>query len=174
MHQEDSTMNRTIALSLLALVAVLVGDAGAGSLDSTSWTIDGKDVLLVTTKGPARTPVTGATFTVDSASNFTATLPDATYSGKVADNGKHGFRGTPDAATVSAMQTKLVDYAKSHLNASSVTVRKMTASMSGKRSKNGQKLSLKFTFRFVGTAVVGGRSYGGTVTETGTYAGHPM
>jgi len=166
-------MKRTIALALVALAVLLVGDAGAGNLDSTSWTLDGKDVLQITTKGPARTPVSGVTFTVDPASNFTATGPDFTYSGTVADHGKHAFRGTPDAGTVSAMQTKLVDFAKSHLNASSVTVRKMTGSMSGKLSKNGQKLSLKFTFRFVGTAVVGGRSYGGTVTETGSYAGGP-
>jgi hypothetical protein len=153
-----------------ALIAV-PRDAGAGHLDSTNWVLTGTDKLQRTGGRVVRTHVSGATFAVDGASNFTAHSPGFDYAGTLTDYRKRGFRGHPDAATVDALRAHLVEFVMTQTHATSVTVRKMSTAMNGQISKTGQKLTLNFRVTLTGTAVVGRRRLGGTVTETGTYTG---
>jgi hypothetical protein len=165
---------RFLAPLLVCAVAALIAvprDAGAGHADSTNWVLNGTDKLQRTGGRVVRTHVSGASFAVDGASNFSAHSPGFDYSGTLTDSGKRGFRGHPDSTTVDALRAHLVDFVMTQTHATSVTVRRMTTSMAGQLSKNGQKLTLTFKVTLTGTAVVQGRRVGGTVTETGTYSG---
>jgi hypothetical protein len=167
---------RFMAALVVCAVAALLAvprDAGAGRLDSTVWSIDGSDRLQVSGFKPVRTHVSGAFFSVDGTSHFTGTRPGYTYTGTLTDKPRRAFKGTADQATVDSLQSHLVAYVMSRTGASSVSVRHMRVTMSGQVSKNGQKLTLKFTARLTGSALVRGHRLGGTATETGTYTGHP-
>jgi hypothetical protein len=159
-----------------AFAALLLAprDAGAGRLDSTTWSLDGTDRMQLSGSKPAKTHVAGATFTVDGTSRFEAVYPGVDATGTLTDKPRRRFAGAADPATVDALRSNLVSYVMTRTGAGSVNVRSMKVTMSGQVSKDGQKLTLKFTARLNGSVVVRGHHFAGSATETGTFTGHPM
>jgi hypothetical protein len=159
-----------LAASLLLLVPVAA--PAATVLDGTSWSVAGNETTKFPKHKPVVTPVSGLVVSFDANGMFRIDNSSiANYGGTFAGKGKRGFQATLDAAATTTYRDYLVQAFETVTGATGTNVAKFKASIQGAVSKDGQTIVFTTKAKMSGTAMIGGKTKKGSVTDKGTFSG---